>query len=249
MVGADLERILSVLDAALSRNDYAAAERHLRYWLEEAVQSGNIRIELPVRNELMGLLRKLGRKEDAMDAADAALRRLEALGAGEQVGAATTYLNAATVRKAFGHAEEALPLLERARAIYERELEPNDVRLAGLYNNTGLALVDVGRFEEANELYRRAIALLAARGDGEAEQAISYLNLASSAEAEQGLLEADEIVQACLKQAQELLERCPTRDGAYAFACEKCASVFGYYGHFAYERTLRERARRIYEGT
>ena len=36
-------------------------------------------------------------------------------------------------------------------------------------------------------------------------------------------------------------------DGYYAFVCEKCASVFGYYGRFVYEGELLERARRIYE--
>ena len=39
------------------------------------------------------------------------------------------------------------------------------------------------------------------------------------------------------------------RDGYYAFVCEKCASVFGYYGRFFYEKELTERARRIYERT
>ena len=37
------------------------------------------------------------------------------------------------------------------------------------------------------------------------------------------------------------------RDGYYAFVCEKCASVFGYYGRFFYDGELRARARGIYE--
>jgi hypothetical protein len=39
------------------------------------------------------------------------------------------------------------------------------------------------------------------------------------------------------------------RDGYYAFVCEKCASVFAYYGDFLYAEELEERAKRIYEGS
>ena len=37
------------------------------------------------------------------------------------------------------------------------------------------------------------------------------------------------------------------RDGYYAFVCEKCAPVFGYYGYFLTERELNRRAREIHE--
>jgi len=36
------------------------------------------------------------------------------------------------------------------------------------------------------------------------------------------------------------------RDGYYAFVCEKCAPVFGYYGYFAEEAKLTGRAKEIY---
>ena len=107
----------------------------------------------------MGLYRKLGRRDEALAAAQAALDRIRILGISHQVGAATTFLNAATVYKAFGMASDALPLFEDARAIYESTLPPKDPRLAGLYNNMALALVDLSRFAEADELYARAIAV------------------------------------------------------------------------------------------
>ena len=53
----------------------------------------------------------------------------------------------------------------------------------------------------------------------------------------------------CLNKAMELLDISEYQnDGNYAFVCEKCASVFGYYGYFAYENELTNRNRRIYEG-
>ena len=155
-----VERILSKLDEHLGRNDYAAAERHLCYWLSEAESGGDGGTELLVRNELMGLYRKTARKDEALASAEAALSAIRRMGIDEQVGAATTYLNSATVYKAFGMAEQSIPLFERARSIYERELDENDSRLGGLYNNMALSLIDLSRFSEAYELYSKAISVM-----------------------------------------------------------------------------------------
>ena len=242
-----ISRILERLDELLGKNDYAAAERHLLYWLAESSGACDGRTELLIRNELMGLYRKLGREADALAAVDAATKKIDELGVGDQVGSATTFLNAATVYKSFGKAADAMPLFERARRIYERDLAPDDARLGGLYNNMALALVDLGRYTEAKALYESAISVMKRQPSGDLEVAITYLNLASAAEAELGLLEADAEIQKYLDDAEALLEAHEKRDGYYAFVCEKCASVFGYYGRFFYENDLKERARRIYE--
>lgn len=243
------DRILERLDEHLHRNDYPAAERHLVYWLGEAENNRDLRTALLVRNELMGLYRKHGRQDEALGCARAALSEIKTHGIAHQVGAATTYLNAATVYKAFGMAADALPLFEHARSVYESELKPTDSRLGGLYNNMALALVDLGRFDEARTLYEKAISVMSESNDGMLEVAITYLNLASAAEAELGLEHAQEIITDYLKKAENLLEGHQKRDGYYAFVCEKCASVFDYYGHFYYAKELTVRAGRIYEGT
>ena len=247
-LGASVDRILSKLDDYLHKNDYVSAERHLKYWLDEATKAGDVRAELPICNELMGLYRKLGREDDAVCCAERALSVVNTKGLDKQVSAATTYLNAATVCKAFGRAADGIGLFERAREIYERELPKNDTRLAGLYNNMGLALVDLGRFREAEKCYDKAVEILRNSATGAPEIAITYLNMASAAEAETGLEDAAEKIEELLKRAERLLEEYAKRDGYYAFVCEKCATVFDYYGHFFYANALKERARRIYEG-
>lgn len=243
-----IDRIIQRLDDCFQRNDYHSAEQALLTYSEEAREGGDLHTELFVQNELMGLYRKTGKESEAFCALDKALETIEKLQVSEQVGSATTYLNGATVLKAFGKAEESLALFERAKRIYERKLPENDNRLAGLYNNMGLTLVDLKRFNEANALYERAISVLKKTESGDLEIAITYLNMATAAEAEYGLLEADERISTCLNDAWVLLDTYPKRDGYYAFVCEKCASVFGYYGYFVYENELYDRARRIYEG-
>lgn len=241
------DRILSKLDDYFNKNDYDSAERHLLYWLKEAAEAKDARTELLVRNELMGLYRKLGKQTQALECVSEALAKINELGILHQVGAATTYLNAATVYKAFGMAEQSIPLFAHAQAVYEKELDAHDDRLAGLYNNMALSLVDLGQFEKAKQLYAKAIDILMQRDDGDLEIAITYLNLATAAESELGLEDAHETIEAYTKKAEEILENHTPQDGYYAFVCEKCASVFDYYGYFYYAKQLLERARRIYE--
>lgn len=250
MAGAciSIDRILSKLDEYLNKNDYALAERHLLYWLGEAKSNNDLKVELLVSNELMGLYRKLGKETEALSCVENALLRIEASGIGMQVGAATTYLNAATVYKAFGRAEESIPLFYKARDIYERELESTDTRLGGLYNNMALSFVDLKEFDRAQELYDKAISVMSQSSEGDLEVAITYLNMATASEQRYGLLDAESTINEYLTYAQEILESHTPKDGYYAFVCEKCASVFGYYGWFFFENELVSRARRIYEG-
>lgn len=243
-------RVLDKLDALLRGNDYAGAKRLLTYWLAEAQQTGDPQGMLLMQNELMGLCRKQGEQAQAIGFAEDALRLVADRGIGDTVGAATTYLNSATVYKAFGRAADALPLFQKARAIYERELSADDDRLGGLYNNMGLALVDLGRFREADELYGKALAVMAAIPGKETEQAITYLNMATAAETEHGLDGAQTEIAAFVEKAAACMDSGKDRtDGDYAFACEKCATVFGYYGYESYAAELTARCRRIYEGT
>ena len=244
------DRVMKKLDEYLGRNDYVSAKRHLLYWLEEAKILRDDNGMLLVNNELMGLSRKLGEKEQAMAYAQKALEQIKRMNIEENVGAATTYLNCATVYKAFGQAQEAISLFERAKAVYESNLSPQDERLGGLYNNMALALVDLKRFEEADELYCKALEVMQQNEGREPEVAITYLNIATAAEVRFGLHDAQEVIEECAKSAVNLLELGKNRtDGDYAFVCEKCAPVFGYYGYVDYEKTLTERCRRIYERT
>ena len=243
-----VRRVLEKLDAFLSRNDYEAAERHLAFWVAEADAGNDSRGKLTLLNEQIGLYRKLGREREAMQAVDAALSLAATMDMEGSVTFGTTLINAATAYKAFGRAEEALPLYRKARVIYESGLRPEDDRLGGLYNNMALALTELGSFREAEDLFGRALTVMAAQEHGQAEAAITWLNLADLVTAEEGPEAGEEKVFSYLEKAEALLntESIP-RDGNYAYVCEKCAPVFGYYGWFLFEKELAERARAIYE--
>lgn len=241
-----MERILARLDAYFNKNDYAAAERHLLFWLAE---KRGTPLALTLMNELMGIYRKTANEEKALDTVKNALQAVENLGLNGTVAAATTYLNAATVLHAFSRAEEGLPLFEKAKEIYERELAPADTRKGGLYNNMATALVTLGRFDEARALYQKAISIMENAEGGALEVAVTLLNMASAVEAEKGTIDGEEEISRLLEEAKALLEAHEKRDGYYAFVLSKCAPVYRYFGHFRYANELEERSKRIYEGS
>ena len=240
-------RVIEKLDEHLSRNDFAAAERHLHYWRGEAEAGNDTHGLITVDNELIGLYRRLGRRDDSYAAAERVLKSVESMEG--RITAATAYINAATAYKAFGEADRALPLYRRAREIYESRLSRDDTRMAALYNNMGLCLVDLSMFDEANELYRRAIEITRESSDGNVESAITYMNMANAVEAEFGLESGEESINELLTKAEGCLEADVSRtDGYYAYACEKSAPTFRYYGWFAYADELSERVKKIYAG-
>lgn len=241
-------RILEKLDQFFARDDYAGAERHLAYWMAEAGALADFSGQLTVANEQIGLFRKTDQEEKGLAAIDRALRLANELNLTDSVTYGTTLINAATGFKAFGQPEKALPLYEQARALYEKWLDPADERFGGLYNNTALTLTALSRFREAEDLYEKAIAVMARQPHGEAEMAITCCNLADLAAQELGTEDGEEKIRAYLEKAEALLASPDLpHDGHYAFVCEKCAPTFGYYGFFLTEARLSREARDIYE--
>lgn len=244
------QRIIQKMNEYMSRRDYAGAERHLLYWLEEAKLGKDKRGELMVRNELIGHYRKVNDRKNAFQNGEKAIELISDLGFENTISAGTTYINYATACNAFDENNKALELFEKAKAIYESAVTQKPELLGGLYNNMALVLVALNRIPEAYILYDKAILKMSEVENGELEQAITYLNIANAVEIEKGMEEGEHKIFQCLDHAQQLLDS-PTvpHDGYYAFVCEKCAPTFSYYGYFSYSETLNKRAREIYERT
>ena len=244
------KRVLEKLDVHLSRNDYLSAERHLNYWLEEARSVSDISGIFLICNELIGIYRKTVQKEKCIKICENVLSLIDderILGTASE---ATALINVATAYKAFGKLGEALPLYEKAKVIYEGTLKSDDARLGGLYNNMAICLMDMDRLSESQALFYKALDVMKSVKNSEGESAITYLNLADLALKKYGMEAAEEEIAELIEKAMQLLntDTLP-RDGNYAFVCEKCAPVFGFYGYFIYEQQLTERAKEIYERT
>lgn len=241
-------RVMEKLDEYFSRNDYQSAEKHLKYWLAEAVSGNDVRGKITILNEQIGIYRKTGKEKECFEAIDAVLSLIEKFDMENRADVGTTLVNVATGYRAFGKTDKALPIYEKARSIYESVLTPQDERLGGLYNNMALALADRNDFRSAEDLYNKALEVMSKQEHGEAEMAITYLNLADLAAAELGEEAGETRIWECVEKAEELLDtQSLPRNGYYAFVCEKCAPSFGYYGYFLAEQKFMKYAREIYE--
>lgn len=244
------QRVREKLDAYLSRRDAGGARRHLLYWLDEAKLGGDLRGELMVRNELIGHCRKTGDRGGALEHIEAALNLLDRLDLGGSVTEGTTCVNAATALNAFGENARALDLFERARSVYEAAPAAEPSMLGGLYNNMGLCLAALRRYDEALSMYERALEAMSRVENGRLEQAVTCLNMANLFEDWLGMEAAEQRVYALLDRAVECLDAPGIpHDGYCAFVYEKCAPTFEYYGYFADAERLKREAERIYAGT
>ena len=242
------QRIIEKMNDYMSRRDYAGAERHLLYWLEEAKLGNDKGGELLIRNELVGHFRKTANKEKAFESAREALRLIDELDFDGSVSAGTTYINVATAYNAFGENEKSIEFFEKAVKAYEANASTSPELLGGLYNNMALTLVSLSRFGEAMPLYLKALDVMKTVNNGELEMAITYLNMADLLDVQFGFSEKENEIYDLVDKAYDCLNsKNVTHDGYYAFVCEKCAPSFSYYGYFIAAKELNEKAEAIYE--
>lgn len=241
-------RVIDKLDEYFGKNDYQGAERHLLYWLSEAEAEGDLDGEFTVRNELMGLYRKIGKMDKALEHTDAVFNLVKVMGNENSISGATAHLNAGTAFEAADNPQESIKHFEIAKKIYEEHLDKDDSRLAGLYNNMAITLTELKHFDDARSYFEKAIEIMKNHENGLLDCAISYLNMANTEEAEVGLEDAENRINSLLEKAIIALDSEENeRNGYYAFVAEKCASTFEYYGYFIYANELKERAKTIYE--
>jgi len=242
-----IQRIIEKMDEYCERKDFAGAERHLKYWLEEARYIHDMRGEFSMRNEMMGFYRKQGRKDEAVENANAALDLMALLNIGDSLSAGTCYVNCGTVYDSFAMPGEALGYFENAQEIYETLPHKDHHKLGGLYNNMALTLADLERFDDAMNYYGKALETMKDVEGGEADMAITYLNMADAAAMRDGIDGASEDISRYINEAYRLLcsENVP-HDGYYAFVCEKCAPGFNCYGYFDLGEEIASRSEKIY---
>ena len=241
------QRIVEKLDEYMAHRDYAGAERHLLYWLEEARLGNDLRGQLMLHNELAGHYRKTGDKDNAVEHAEKAIELLDKLGFERTISSGTTYVNAATVYNAFGQNERSLELFDRAKSVYEANASTDPALLGGLYNNMALACCSLERYDDALAYFDKALAAMANVPGGGLEQAITQLNIADLYEQRDGMEVAEKRIYELLDSAYDLLVSCTdAEDGYKAFVYEKCAPSFSYYGYFSAASELKEKAAHLY---
>lgn len=242
------QRVIEKMDEYMSHRDYAGAERHLLYWLEEAKLWNDVRGQLLVLGELIGHYRKTSQKSAAFKCIEEVMLLIKESDYENTLSAGTTFVNAATCLNAFDENEKALYYFEKARTIYESSENTKPELLGGLYNNMALVLVCNKEFDKAHELFDLAMKKMACVPGGALEQAITCLNRANAIEAQFGLQDGEKKIFSLLDEAYDLLFNPSVPQNGYcAFVYEKCAPTFSYYGYFMAAQDLTRRSEELYE--
>ncbi|MCF0143135.1 MAG: hypothetical protein HUJ75_07145 [Parasporobacterium sp.] len=271
-----VDRMIDQVDRCFAVNDMEGAGRVLENWRREALRMNDKAGELSVVSEMLGYYRKILDEANALEAIDRAevlLRELHMDHGHAAVSAATIRLNMGTTSKAFGLTDQALRLYSEAGTVLTAQLSPDDMLLAGFYNNYAIALAEKAAelmkegdaerictegpsdngdpsepdmfYKKAEELFEKALVIDKANSNY-ADGAITYTNMADMYFRMFG--DEDPHYDGFMQKAMELLEDpAAVRDSYYAFVTSKCADTFDFFGYFGYAAELRERSDKIYK--
>lgn len=174
----ELTSIFEHLDNLFAQEKLDEAESYLSQMCAQAERDGDIDACIGLYNELIGLYRVSGKDASCFAAAEKALTLLKAAGLTDSVHYATALLNYATARTVFGYLNEALSLYQQAEAIYAARLQPDDARLASLYNNLSLLWIKRGDPEQSLCQLEKSLAILLKQENTQSEIATCYTNMA-----------------------------------------------------------------------
>lgn len=174
----DIENILQKFDEMLAQGRMQEAVDYLESKAAQFGEEGCSSLAITIFNELEGFWRVAGQKEKSYAAAEAALGLISSCGLEETIGHATTLLNYATAKTAFGEAAEALGFYDRVKEIYGAQLPADDYRFAALYNNMAQSLLRMNDAKRAGEYFEKSLVLLEKMEEVQSEIATCHANLA-----------------------------------------------------------------------
>ncbi|MBZ5624240.1 MAG: tetratricopeptide repeat protein [Acidobacteriia bacterium] len=127
----------------------------------------------------LGLLSQRAKKpEEALTMSEEALNIVLKTGGEDGLDAALAYGNVGEAHRWLGHTERALPLLRKARSIYERILGPTHPRVASVLSQEGLVYMQDRKFSLAEKAMVQSLELLAKScPDCTFEQSVGESNL------------------------------------------------------------------------
>lgn len=237
----ELEKILQELDRLFATYQTDKVEQYLKQKIVEAELDGAQDTVVTLMNELIGHFREIGQFDKSLAACGEVLRIMKQMGLEGSVPYATTLLNVANAYRAAGKLEESMVQYQTVMLLYERTLEPHDMRFASLYNNLSLLYQEMEDFDSACVCLEKALDIVKLYKDARIETAVTYTNLAASQ------LRTGRYVEAAvnLKKAFSIFEMDEPRDYHYSGALSAMGEALYFAGDLEesakyYEAAMRE---------
>ncbi|MGN0346807.1 MAG: DUF4125 family protein [Lachnospiraceae bacterium] len=174
-----VEEILQHIDALFEANQAKEAEHYMLSCLEQARVHRDCPLQMTILNELIGYYRVTSQAEHLRSIMEQAMKLGQEMGLENSVPFATTLLNVANGYRSIGELELSLQYYGMVEQIYREQLSPEDLNVAGLYNNKSLLLEEMQRYQQAKECLDKALAIVT-KQNADFEIAVTHANLANT---------------------------------------------------------------------
>ena len=176
----NIMQVLQEYDAMFGVRSLSEIEEYLYQKIVEAVSEGADDAVFTLLNEMIGLCRDTMQKEKGLSYCGMLLNLMEKMQLTGSAEYATALLNIANAYRAFGKHGESFLYFSKTLEIYENYYEHTNFAYANLYNNWSLLYQEMGEFEKAADLLKKALEVVDRYPDEKIRQAITRSNLAAS---------------------------------------------------------------------
>lgn len=173
----DINKILNELDRLFATGQPEKAGEFLTSNYHAAMSENDLSSALTILNELIGYYRVTTQFEKAKQTIQNIYELISEMKLSGTVTEGTSLLNIATVYRAMGDIENAEQCYLKAENIYMAQLDRNDYRMAGLYNNMSLMYQEQECFDKAISCLKKAMAVIIKIPGAEIETAVTHTNL------------------------------------------------------------------------
>lgn len=173
----EIKEIFHHLDEYVKNKE---TEKAVKFLLEQ-LNDGDLSLaaEVSVNNELIGLYRDGGWVEECIAQCKKQITWMEEMQSLDAASAATIMLNIANALRACGSLEDSYHLFKKAEEIYAYTIDAQDYRMAGLYNNLCITLMEMDRLDEAYDYALKALEIISKMPEAALEIAVTHQNISN----------------------------------------------------------------------
>ena len=228
----DISMVLNELDELFMEQDLEKIDTFLRESREQAEAEQDLGALLILYNETIGFYRETGNYKHSIAYCHKALELAKTLKLEGKVSYATTLLNAANAHRAAGLLQDSLELYMQVFPVYEKELSPDNMYYANLFNNISLLYQEMQEFTKAKEALLKALSICERNEEAAFEIAVTHANLANTCIQ----LGENEEAKEHARMAIAMFEEQEVEDAHYSAALSALGNL--YYKEENYEKAM-----------
>lgn len=239
------KNILEIIDKMFDENRLEEVEKFMLDERQLAHNEKRYNDELLMLNELLGYYRQKSDKDNILDIIKDAIELMSEMQMEGSLSYATTISNAANALRSIGELEKSREYYMLVEKIYNEkqvacEIEANDMRIAGLYNNLSLLYQELSDYNMAEKYQLKSLAIVTNNEAG-FEIAVAHANLANTY-----LLacDYDKSIEYA-KKAIDLFEERGLKDPHYCAALSALGNCYVMKGNYAEAKAIFEEAAKI----